>query len=144
MAVGLSHTRMLLRFEDIQIGQTISVSECIDDGLHTRFTELSGDYGLLHTNKSHAARFGYDERLGYGFLLTTLLSRMVGTFLESAICVSVSIDFTAPVLVGDEIELRGTAAQIQSATRSVIFRTEFRRRAELLARGKLMTRFLES
>ncbi len=133
----------VLRFEEIEIGQKLCVSECIDDGLHRRFTELSGDYSPLHTDPTQARLFGFQERLGYGFLLSTLLSRMVGIYLESAICVSVALDFTIPVLVGDSVELHGTVAQIQKATRSVVFRTEFRRGAEVVARGKLITRFLE-
>ncbi len=134
---------LVLSFEELEIGQKLCVSEWIDDSLHHRFTELSRDYSPLHTDPSQAQAFGYQERLGYGFLLTTLLSRMVGTYLQSAICVSVSVDFTIPVLVGDSVELQATVAQIQTATRSVVFRTEFRRGAELVARGKLITRFLE-
>lgn len=134
----------LFRFEDLSPEQQLSLEMQIDDHTHSNFTELSGDTSRLHVSREHAAVFGFNERVAYGFLLLTMLSRLVGTFLESAICVSVSIDFMLPVLVGERVTLDAAVSQVQKATRSIVFRVVFLRGSETVARGKLVTRFLES
>lgn len=133
----------LLRFEDLKLEQDLSLSMEIDEPSHLAFTQLSGDHSLLHVSKEHASAFGFGERVAYGFLLLTMLSRLVGTCLESAICVSVSTDFIVPVLVGDRVTLHAFVSQVQKATRSIVFRVAFVRGSETVARGKLVTRFLQ-
>ena len=130
------------RFEEIEVGRVFHTSESFGQTEMDRFAALSGDHSAVHTERETAKRLGFPDRVQYGFLLTTLLSRIVGTNLEHALCAAVSVDFAKPVLAGTRVDVRAEVTQVQEAMRAAVLRITMLSDGEVVARGKLTTVFL--
>jgi acyl dehydratase len=131
-----------MRFEQIEIGQVFRTSETFGYVEMERFAELSGDRSAIHSDAETARHFGFSDRIQYGFLLTSLLSRIVGENFDRAVCAAVSADFTKPVICGEHIEVRAEVSHVQEAMRSVVLRVTMLRGSDTVLRGKLTTVFL--
>jgi acyl dehydratase len=131
-----------VRFEEIQVGRLFRASERFGHSEMDQFAALSGDHSAIHTDPETAKRFGFPDRLQYGFLLATLLSRVVGTNFEHAVCASVSIDFVKPAIAGELVDVRAEVMQVQEAMRSVVLKITMLKDRDVIARGKLTTVFL--
>ena len=131
-----------IAFEKVEIGRIFHASESFTYAEMDRFAELSGDRSAIHTDAETARRFGFPDRLQYGFLLASLLSRIVGTNFEHAVCAAVSIDFVKPALVGEHIDVRAEVTQVQEALRSVVLKITMLGADGVVARGKLTILFL--
>lgn len=140
--VPLAETMAPARFEHIEIGRVFSASEAFGHSEMDQFAALSGDVSSIHTDAKTARQFGFRDRIQYGFLLTTLLSRIVGANFEHAVCAAVSVDFTKPVLAGERVQVRAEVTQVQEAIRSVVLRITVLGDGGVVARGKLTTVFL--
>lgn len=140
--MSLSETAELVAFEQMGVGRLFRDSECFGDAAMEEFAQLSGDRSAIHTDREAARRFGFPDRLQYGFLLSSLLSRVVGQNFRNAICAAVSLDFVKPVFSGDRIEVSAEVAQIQKTMRSVVLRVSMKSGETVVARGKLTTIFL--
>lgn len=131
------------RFEEIAPGDSFSLTAVFGEREMRQFEELSGDRSAIHVDPAAAGQHGFPDRLVYGFLVLGMLSRLVGSTFHHAVCASVSIDFTNPVFPNEEIVLSATVDQIQSSMRGVMLKVRFQRGESLVARGRLLTRFLE-
>jgi len=130
------------RFEELEPGQEFTTAEVFDAAALDRFALLSGDHSPLHADGQAAMGLGFPGRVVYGFHALALLSRIVGTFFQNAICVSVEADFTAPAFCGDRIQVAAEVVKIQRAMRSVTLKVRMLRGDDVVVRGKLTTRFL--
>jgi len=131
-----------VRFEQIEVGRVFHVSEKFCHSEMDQFAALSGDHSAIHTNPETAKRFGFSDRVQYGFLLASLLSRVVGTNFEHAVCASVSIDFVKPVIAGERVDVHAEVTQVQETMRSVVLKITMLKGHEVIVRGKLTTVFL--
>ncbi len=82
--------------------------------LHNDFAKLSGDNSPIHTSIGFAKKNGYQNCLGYAFLITTLLSRIYGTQFPggSELCLKQDCSFPAPYFVGDLLEFSITVQNV--------------------------------
>lgn len=133
------------RIEELSVGQTESVSRTITADDVAAFARLSGDYNALHVDEEFAARTEFAERVVHGFLHASLLSTLVGMRIpgRGALYLGQSIDFTAPVFIGDTVEARATIESIDAETRVVVLATEIvNQKGERVLRGKARARVL--
>ncbi|MCE5306265.1 MAG: hypothetical protein LLG20_01350 [Acidobacteriales bacterium] len=131
-----------VRFEEIEIGRVFCTSETFEYPAMNQFAALSGDHSAIHADQKTARKFGFPDRLQYGFLLASLLSRIVGENFEHAVCAAVSMDFVKATIAGDRIDVRAEVAHVQQALRSVALKFTMLREGDVVARGKLTTVFL--
>ena len=131
-----------LAFQQLALGNVFETSETFDAAAMDRFAALSGDDSPIHADAAAAQQHGFPGRLQYGFLLLLLVSRIVGTRFENAICASVSVDFLKPVIEGQRVDASASVRQIQQSTRTVVLTLAMRLEGELVLRGKLTTVFL--
>lgn len=114
------------RLDQLSVGQSDVVSRTIaaDDVLS--FARLSGDYNALHVDDEFAARTEFGSRVVHGFLHASLLSTLIGMRIPGpgALYLSQSIEFSAPVFIGDTVEARGRIESIDRETRIVVIDTE--------------------
>src|ERR1039457_1608906 len=68
-----------VQFEQIQVGRVFHASDSFGHSEMDQFAALSGDHSAIHADAETAKRFGFPDRVQYGFLLVSLLSRIVGT-----------------------------------------------------------------
>jgi acyl dehydratase len=129
-------------FEEIQIGRIFHTSERFGHSEMEQFAALSGDHSAVHADPQTAKRFGFPDSLQYGFLLASLLSRIVGTNFEHAVCASVSMDFVKPAIAGEQVDVRAEVTQVQETMRSVLLKITMLSGRDVIVRGKLTTVFL--
>ena len=133
------------RLDQMTVGQSEAVSRTISAEDVAAFARLSGDYNALHVDDEFAARTEFGHRVVHGFLHASLLSTLIGMHLpgRGALYLSQSIDFSAPVFIGDTVEARGTIEKINRDTRIVDIDTAIRnQRGELVLRGKARAKVL--
>jgi 3-hydroxybutyryl-CoA dehydratase len=140
--VPLAATAAPLRFEEIQVGSAFLISETFGHAEMDLFAALSGDRSAIHADPETARRFGFPDRVQYGFLLAGLLSRIVGTNFEHAVCAAVSIDFVKPVVAGNPVDVRAEVTQVQESMRSVKMKIAMVHGGAVVVRGKLTAVFL--
>jgi acyl dehydratase len=131
-----------LRFNEIQIGSAFETSASFGNDEMDQFSALSGDQSSIHSDPETAKRFGFRDRLQYGFLLAALLSRIVGVHFEHAVCASVAIDFVKPVVAGDRVDVRAEVTQVQEGLRSILLKVAMVHGRDVVVRGKLTVIFL--
>jgi 3-hydroxybutyryl-CoA dehydratase len=85
------------------VGHKVTHQEIITEKLHQTFGELSGDLSPIHTDLRFCQANGYEKKIGYAFLITTLLSKIYGTIFPggSELCLKQSCLFKNPYFVGD-------------------------------------------
>lgn len=117
------------RIDDLKVGQNESIGRTILAEDVAAFARLSGDYNALHIDDEFAARTEFAERVVHGFLHASLLSTLIGMRLpgRGALYLGQTIEFSAPVFIGDTVEATATIESIDRETRIVTLRTEIRK-----------------
>ncbi len=93
-------------FEDLSLGMEENVSKLVTSSDIEIFADLSGDRNPLHLDEEFAAATRFKGRIAHGFLSASLISTIIGTKLPGpgAIYMSQSLNFLAPVRIGDLVE----------------------------------------
>jgi 3-hydroxybutyryl-CoA dehydratase len=75
-------------------------ADCLDT-----FAALTGDSNPIHLDEEFAANTIFKGRIAHGMLTATYISAILGTRLPGpgAIYISQSLNFRAPVRIGDEV-----------------------------------------
>ncbi len=116
-------------FSELKVGDTAEFEVVLGEKEHAAFAELSGDRSPIHSDSSFARESGFEGRIGYGFLLCGLLSRLYGAHLPggSSICVTQESRFIRPYYPGDTIRVVGSVKAKIESTRMVEINTEMSR-----------------
>lgn len=133
------------RLDELAVGQTETIARTITAEDVAAFARLSGDYNALHIDDEFAARTEFSERVVHGFLHASLLSTLVGMRLpgRGALYLSQSIEFSAPVFIGDRVEATACIEAIDRDTRIVALLTEIRNQhGAVVLRGKARAKVL--
>lgn len=114
------------RLDQLSVGQSEVITRTITADDVIAFARLSGDYNALHVDDEFAARTEFGSRVVHGFLHASLLSTLVGMKIPGAgaLYLSQTIEFSAPVFIGDTVEARGRIERIDRETRIVELETE--------------------
>ncbi len=113
------------RLTELKVGYSDSVIRTITAKDVETFASLSGDQNPLHMDDEFAARTEFSQRVVHGFLHASLLSTLVGMKIpgREALYLSQTIEFTAPVFIGDTVEARGTITKVDKVTRTITMDT---------------------
>jgi len=93
-----------LVMDEIQIGQKVSKTFEITEGMVFCFCGLTGDMNPIHTNEDYAKKTKFQKRIVPGLLPVCLMaSSLLGCELPgaSSVYVSQEVRFRAPVFIGD-------------------------------------------
>ena len=133
------------RIDELSVGQTAVVRRVIAEEDVAAFSRLSGDYNALHIDEEFAARTEFGRRVVHGFLHASLLSTLVGMHLpgRGALYLAQSVEFSAPVFIGDTVEARASIETIDRETRIVTLLTEItNQKGATVLRGKARAKVL--
>lgn len=85
------------------IGQSACISKVITAEDVAAFARLSGDHNVIHTPEG--PHFPFDAAICHGFLVGSLISRVIGMELPGpgSVYLSQSMKFLKPVYIGDEV-----------------------------------------
>ena len=95
-----------LYFEDLELGMTETYVKEVKSSDVVGFAEISGDRNPIHLSEHFAARTPFGGRIAHGLYTASLISAVIGTRLPGpgAVYMSQTLNFKAPVRIGDMVE----------------------------------------
>ena len=111
--------------EEMEEGMSARLTRRLDEEAVRTFAALTGDVNPVHLDAAYAAETPFKRPIVHGMLTASLISAVLGTQLpgKGAIYVSQSIQFRAPVYVGDDVTAEVTVTAINTRRRRVTFAT---------------------
>ncbi|MCM3454585.1 MaoC family dehydratase [Heyndrickxia oleronia] len=108
------------------IGQQASCSKTITETDFILFAGVSGDFNPIHIDAEYAKQTRFKQRIAHGLLTSSLLSQLLGVHLpgKGAVYVEQTIQFKAPVFIGDTITAQGTVQEIDEKRRILTLLTQ--------------------
>ena len=99
----------------IKLGDTASLSKTITDSDIRGFADVSCDHNPLHLDEAFAQQTRFGRRIAHGMLSASLISAVIANELpgQGSIYLGQSLQFVAPVFLGDTVEARVTVTGIR-------------------------------
>src|ERR1700722_8541602 len=103
-----------LYFEDLSVGMTERLSKTVASSDVVGFAEVTGDRNPIHLSEHFAAKTPFGTRIAHGLYTASLISAVLGTRLPGpgAIYISQTLNFRAPVKIGDTVDVVVTVAEL--------------------------------
>lgn len=103
-----------LFFEDLSVGMTETLSKTVASSDVIGFAQLTGDRNPIHLSEHFAAKTTFGRRIAHGLYTASLISAVLGTRLPGpgAVYVSQTLNFRAPVKIGDTVEVTVVVAEL--------------------------------
>jgi 3-hydroxybutyryl-CoA dehydratase len=104
----------ILYFEDLSVGMTETLAKTIASSDVVGFAQLTGDRNPIHLSEHFAAKTTFGGRIAHGLYTASLISAVLGTRLPGpgAIYISQTLNFRAPVWIGDRVDVTVTVAEL--------------------------------
>ena len=109
----------VLHFEDLAPGMTETFHKTVSASDVVGFAEITGDRNPIHLSEHFAARTPFGTRVAHGLYTASLISAVLGTRLPGpgAVYVSQSLNFRAPVKLGDTVRVEVKVIELNSERR---------------------------
>jgi 3-hydroxybutyryl-CoA dehydratase len=97
--------RRVYYFEDLELGMDASFAKTVSAADIQAFAEITGDWNPVHLDPEYAAKTVFREPIAHGMLTAGYISAVFGSVLPGpgAIYVSQTLNFRAPVRIGDNV-----------------------------------------
>lgn len=104
----------VLYFEDLSVGMSDAIEKTVSASDVVGFAEITGDRNPIHLSEHFAARTPFGTRIAHGLYTAGLISAVLGTRLPGpgAIYMSQTLNFRAPVKIGDTVTVAVTVAEL--------------------------------
>jgi 3-hydroxybutyryl-CoA dehydratase len=104
----------ILYFEDLSVGMTEMLCKTISSSDVVGFAQLTGDRNPIHLSEHFAAKTQFGKQIAHGLYTASLISAVLGTRLPGpgAIYISQTLNFRAPVRIGDQVDVSVTVAEL--------------------------------
>ena len=114
MSVRILPPLRTLFFEDLSVGMTETLEKTVASSDVVGFAQLTGDRNPIHLSEHFAARTSFGKRIAHGLYTASLISAVLGTRLPGpgAIYISQTLNFRAPVKIGDTVTVTVTVAEL--------------------------------
>ena len=131
-----------LYFEDLSVGLTERLSKIISSSDVVGFAEVTGDRNPIHLSEHFAARTRFGTRIAHGLYTASLISAVLGTRLPGpgAVYISQTLNFRAPVRIGDTVEVTVTVTELIPERRRARLACTCRVGDEVVLDGKALVR----
>ena len=127
-------------FDDLSVGMSAQFRRKIDVEIIGVFAQVSGDLNPLHTDADYARRSGFKDQVAHGMLCSSLFSELVGVHLpgENCLLTDISVVFSKPVFINDEVTVDGLITALSPAFKSAkIDATITNQNSEVCVRAKI-------
>lgn len=134
------------RFEDLKIGMSESFTVTVTEEMMNSFLLLSGDDNPLHNDREFAISQGYNDKVVYGLLTTSFISKLVGVLLPGKYCLiqGIELKYSKPVYVGDILIVKGTVDELHESVKRMTVKAEIINQDEKkVVKGKVEIGFLK-
>lgn len=104
----------VLYYEDLSIGMTETLEKTVGGSDVVGFAEVTGDRNPIHLSEHFAAKTPFGGRIAHGLYTGSLISAVIGTRLPGpgAIYISQTLNFKAPVRIGDTVKVEVKVAEL--------------------------------
>jgi len=129
-----------------KIGTTYHTGLNVDSALVKRFAEISGDENPIHMDSEDAKAYGYPRQVAHGALMLAAVSKMIGMEVPGpgAVWMNQSIEWTAPVFVGDQIDITAKITSVSEGAGILRLELEARnQKNEMTMRGNAQVKVSE-
>lgn len=128
----------------MKIGDAATNTLTVSDATVRSFAEATGDRNPLHLDEAfaHSTRFG--KRIAHGMIAASQISAVLGNTLPGpgTVYLSQSLQFLAPVLIGDVITTRVTVTSIKEGKPIATLETVCEnQKGEVVLRGEAVVLF---
>jgi 3-hydroxybutyryl-CoA dehydratase len=116
-------TRQVYYFEDLDLGMEASFAKTVTAADILAFAEVTGDWNPVHLDTEYAAKTVFREPIAHGMLTAGYISAVFGSQMPGpgAIYVSQTLNFRAPVRIGDQVVARVRVMELYPAKRRARF-----------------------
>ena len=110
----------------IKVGDTAFIKKIFSDSDVRAFADISGDNNPIHLDDDYAAGTRFKRRIVHGILTSGLISALLGMHLPGpgSIYLTQTINFRAPVYIGEEITALVTVTKIRDDKPIITFLTQ--------------------
>jgi 3-hydroxybutyryl-CoA dehydratase len=132
----------MLKYEDIQIGDTAEFSKTITEYDVYAYAGITGDFNPVHINEEFAKESMFKGRIVHGMLTASFISTVLGTKLpaENTIYLSQNVKFLATVKFGDTITAKVEVIEKRDDKHIIKLRTTVvNQRGEMVVDGEAVT-----
>jgi 3-hydroxybutyryl-CoA dehydratase len=112
-------------FEDLEIGMEASFQKTVSEADIVAFAGVTGDKNPVHLDAAYAAKTMFKERIAHGMLTASYISAVFGMEMPGpgVIYVSQTLNFRAPVKIGDTVTAKVKVVELFPPKRRVRFET---------------------
>ncbi|WP_039881089.1 MaoC family dehydratase [Urinicoccus massiliensis] len=112
-------------YDEIKIGDEAEISKVVTEEDIQKFSEVSLDTNPLHLDEEFAGKTIFKKRIAHGIIGASLISAVLGTKLPgvNTIYMSQTLNFLAPVYIGDEITARVKVVKKRDDKHMIFFET---------------------
>jgi 3-hydroxybutyryl-CoA dehydratase len=121
-----------------KVGDSAEITKIFSEEDVFLFAGIVGDRNPVHISKEYAAGTRFKERIVHGTLTAGLISAVIGMKIPGPGCLylSQSLNFLAPVKIGDEITARAEIVEVVSEKRLRLRTQCFNQRKEMVLDGE--------
>jgi 3-hydroxybutyryl-CoA dehydratase len=100
----------------LKLGDKFINQRLVTDELIRKFAELSGDFNPIHLDDEFAAQTRFRKRIAHGMLSGAFISAVLGNEFKNIkiVYLSQTMNFVAPVFIGDTVTTTATITNIRS------------------------------
>ncbi len=115
-----------LYLEDLKVGMSAMFGKTVTEADIMSFAGVSGDTNPIHLHDGFARTSRFGQRIAHGMLSASFISAVIGTKLPGpgSVYISQTMNFMAPVLIGDTITAVATITAIDERRRRVTLKTQ--------------------
>lgn len=110
-------------FEDLELGMEASFQKTVSDQDILTFAGVSGDKNPVHLDDTYAGKTMFKGRIAHGMLTASYISAVFGMEMPGpgAIYISQTLNFRAPVRIGDVVTAKVKVVELIGAKRRARF-----------------------
>jgi 3-hydroxybutyryl-CoA dehydratase len=115
-----------LYLQDLTVGMSAMFGKTVTEADIAGFAGVSGDTNPIHLHDGFARTTRFGQRIAHGMLSGSFISTVIGTKLPGpgAVYISQTLNFMAPVLIGETITAVATITAIDEKRRRVTLKTQ--------------------
>jgi 3-hydroxybutyryl-CoA dehydratase len=115
-----------LYLEDLKVGMSAMFGKTVTEADIVAYAGVSGDTNPIHLHDGFARTTRFGQRIAHGMLSGSFISAVIGTKLPGpgSVYISQTMEFKAPVLIGETITAVATITAIDERRRRVTLKTQ--------------------
>lgn len=112
-----------MQFDDLSVGQSDYFEKTVTEADIVLFAGVSGDTNPVHLSEAYASKSMFKTRIAHGMLSAGFISTVFGTKLPGPGCIYMSqtLQFKAPVKIGDTVRATVTVKELIAAKKRAVF-----------------------